>query len=81
MGAGCSNGRALAVQDSVTKKQISITSEGRDHLRNISSQLNTSMNGFYIINKECAPEQFIWHLPLFVLINTYFSVIGKDGFA
>jgi hypothetical protein len=77
MGAGCSNGRALAVQDSVTKKQISITSEGRDHLRNISSQLNTSMNGFYIIYKECAPE----HLPFFVLINTYFSVIGKDGFA
>jgi hypothetical protein len=42
MGAGCSNGRALAVQDSVTKKQISITSEGREHLKNMSSQLNTS---------------------------------------
>ena len=42
MGAGCSNGRALAVQDSVTKKQISITSEGREHLKHISSQLNTS---------------------------------------
>ena len=53
MGAGCSNGRALAVQDSVTKKQISITSEGRDHLRNISSQLNTSMNGFYKLQRMC----------------------------
>ena len=76
MGAGCSNGRALAVQDSVTKKQISITSEGRDHLRNISSQLNTSMNEsvLFITNK-------MLHLPFLVLINTYFSVIGKDGFA
>ena len=45
MGAGCSNGRALAVQDSVTKKQISITSEGREHLKHMSSQLNTSKIG------------------------------------
>ena len=37
MGAGCSNGRALAVQDSVNKKQISITSEGRDHLKHVAS--------------------------------------------
>jgi hypothetical protein len=44
MGAGCSNGRALAVQDSVTKKQIMITSEGREHLKNMANytQLNTS---------------------------------------
>jgi hypothetical protein len=76
MGAGCSNGRALAVQDSVTKKQISITSEGRDHLRNISSQLNTSMNGFYKLQRMCTRT-----LTFLVLINTYFSVIGKDGFA
>ena len=43
MGAGCSNGRALAVQDSVTKK-ITLTREGKDHLKNYSqnANLNTS---------------------------------------
>lgn len=39
MGAGCSNGRALAVQDSVTRK-ILLTPEGREHLKAIG--LNNS---------------------------------------
>jgi hypothetical protein len=59
MGAGCSNGRALAVQDSVTKKQISITSEGREHLKNISSQLNTSKLRLKIVASKMIAETYL----------------------
>ncbi len=46
MGAGCSNGRALAVQDSVTKK-ITLTMEGKEHLKNYSQNANLNTSKTY----------------------------------
>ena len=44
MGAGCSNGNALAVQDSVTKK-ISLTIEGKEHLKHIATNSHSNTLG------------------------------------